>query len=306
MEVIHQGVKRFSQISAIVIGAAIALVVFAISLNYFYAYLIFPILTYIIYRIMMQQSFQRKKVTSQPFPEEWEEFLYQKVSFYRQLNDEEQDRFLQFVQIFLSEQRIIAVGNVTLNDEIKLLVASGAVTLVFFRTDWEYRNFRDILIYEDAFDLERYEVSSDKDVLGMVGAQMPIILSLKHLQIGFHNPNDGFNVVYHEFAHIIDMQDVGSQTEPLHGTFPRAIIEKEISRIRMGKSVLREYGSQNEAEFFAVATEFFFERPETLRANHPQLYTLLCRTYNYDITQPDFRCKSNKAERNDIIYLTMN
>lgn len=240
------------------------------------------------YHILMHRYVKRRDIVSREFPQSWENRLLQ-ITFYQNLDESQRFRFRQMVQIFLSEQRIVGIKPVEITDDIRILVAAGAVSLIFFRPEWEYRTFREILIYEDAFDLETFEISHDKNILGMVGKQIPIILSLKHLEAGFRHNGDGFNVAYHEFAHIIDLHDVGTESNPLHGIFARTLIAREMKKILKGQSVLREYGAQNESEFFAVVTEFFYERPCILKEHHPELYETLSKIYNFDPCKLQFQ-----------------
>ncbi|MBN2382027.1 zinc-dependent peptidase [bacterium] len=273
---------QFAKITSGLLSIALFGLIYALSNSIILAILAVPLIILGVYHVMLLKMYRRKAIIATPFPENWRAVLEQKATFYRALSAAEKRRFEQLTQIFLSEQRIVGIEPVVIDDELRLMVAAGAITLVFYRPEWEFRSFRDILIYEDAFDPESFESAPDKAFLGMVGTQMPILLSKKHLQAGFRHAGDGFNVAYHEFAHIIDLHDVGTQSNPLHGIFAQALVQSEMKKIRHGQSVLRQYGAHNEAEFFAVVTEFFFERPAVLYAHHKELYLTLARVYNYD------------------------
>jgi len=282
MKIYSESYRQLSIIVAFVMGFVFFAFLQAVTRSYMFPLVLFGPTIYLVYRAMMNQTYKRIKTLKTPFPDQWRHILLEKVAFYQQLTREKRQEFEDYIQIFLAEQRIVGIDPVEIDDEIRLMVAAGAVTLAFYRPDWEFRNFRDILIYQDAFDPESYEISEDKDILGMVGTQIPIILSLKHLKEGFRHAGDGFNIAYHEFAHIIDLHDVGTHNNPLHGIFAHTLVQGEMKKIEKGQSVLRDYAALNESEFFAVATEFFYERPAIMSSHHPELYDNLVTLYNFD------------------------
>lgn len=282
MEIISKHATGFARFAAGSFALAMFGLTYALSDSYLAAILAIPLTAWLGHRFMMRRYYRRQRTIATQFPAEWRAFLGENVPFYRNLAEAERIRFEQLIQVFLSEQTISGVDPVVVDDSIRLMVAAGAITLVFHRPEWDYDNLREILIYQDAFDLDNYLVSRHKPILGAVGSQMPLILSLRHLTAGFRHPGDGFNLAYHEFAHIIDLHDVGSNTNPLHGLFAGALIRKEIKKIERGESILHDYAATNESEFFAVATEFFYEQPHVMREHHPELYATLSRLYNHD------------------------
>ena len=234
----------------------------------------------------LRRVLRRRALARAPFPEAWRAVLESDVAYYRRLPDPEKKRFEGELRVFLDEQVITGPRHAPVSDRLRVLVAASAIMLVFGRPGFRYPRLRDVVIYERAFD-DEYREGAQKNILGMVHGQGPIILSAKHLEQGFSDARDGLHVGLHEFAHVLDF-DVG-QADGVPTFMPwRAItpwvdlMRDEATRIERGRSVLRPYAATNEAEFFAVATEAFFERPRALRERHPQLYALMVETYGQD------------------------
>lgn len=214
------------------------------------------------------------------------EFLRDHVDFYAGLDDAERARFDTAIERFLADQTITGPRAADVREETKLLVAASAVILVFGIPDFVYPVLRDIVVYEGAFDHD-YDVRSGANIAGMVHAQGPIVLSERDLRQGFKRRSDGYNVGLHEFAHVLDFEsgraDGVPAIMPWNALRPWArVLASETRLIEQNRSVLREYGATNEAEFFAVATEAFFEKPNALKERHPKLYDLLVATYRQD------------------------
>jgi MtfA peptidase len=282
VEIYSRHATRFSWFGSISFGLVMFGLLYALSGGFLVPILFAPLLIPISHRLMMRRYHRRRLLVKESFPQAWREILEVESSHYRMLDSKDQHRFEQLVQAFLAEQAITGVEPVVVTDRLRLMVAAGAVTLVFHRPAWEYRNLREILIYSGAFDLDSFKISARKPILGLVGWQSPVILSQPHLEAGFNNPREGSNLVIHEFAHVIDLHDVGSSEHPLHLSLPHKLVKQEISRIHRGDSILGDYAATNEAEFFAVSTEVFFTQPVPLKRRHPELYTYLCRLYDFD------------------------
>ncbi len=234
----------------------------------------------------IRRDLRRRRLASAPFPTAWRKALEDDVGFYRDLSSDARRRFEREVRFFLDEQTIVGPREADVVDELKVLVAASAVAIVFGRVGYRYPRLRDIIVYEGAFD-EDYEVRSDGHILGMVHAQGPIIFSARSLRAGFRGEHDGQNVGYHEFAHVLDFEEGASDgipsTMPWRDVRPWvALIHGEIKKVKAHHSLLREYAAENDAEFFAVATEMFFERGAQLKKKHPKLYRLLEEAYGQD------------------------
>lgn len=229
---------------------------------------------------------RRRRLAKEPFPEDWRATLEEWVGFYRSLDEGGRRRFEREVRFFLDEQVITGPRAAPLDDELRLLVAASAVVLAFGRRGFRYPRLRDVVVYDDAFD-DRYDVRADGDILGMVHGQGPILFSARSLRQGFRGEHDGRNVGYHEFAHVLDFEQ--GRADGVPGFMPWGAIQpwlrvmhEETARAGRHRSLLRRYAAKNEAEFFAVATEVFFERPDALAEKHPELYRLLRDTYGQD------------------------
>ncbi len=222
-------------------------------------------------------------------PEKWRHILAHRVNFYKNLNEDQQRQFESDVQNFLSEVRITGVKvDVTLQD--RLLVASSAVIPLFGFPTWTYDGLTEVLLYPDSFD-RNFKIRSKREIItGMVGSgamRGKVILSKPALHHGFDNATDKRNVGIHEFVHLFDGEDgwidgippgIDDEQSPLWLDF----VHKKIGEIVAEESDIDGYGAYNRQEFFAVASEYFFERPDLLQKKHPQLYEMLSEVFRQD------------------------
>jgi len=246
----------------------------------------------LLYLIFIEKYVRRAIHLRQPFPESWRSVLEQKVTFYKKLSFEDRTVFERDVQIFLTEQRIFGIRGQPVSDEIRVLIAASAAILGFGLVDWEWPNLRDILVYPTGFD-EEYLSDQSQHLKGMVHHQGPIIFSEEDLTLGFHRSGSGYNVGLHEMAHVLDMADGHADGVPTgmswFATAPWVrVMADRIQKVRRGecRKILREYAGVNEAEFFAVAVEVFFERPEELHRKDAELFDLLLSYFKVDPRQP--------------------
>jgi len=254
----------------------------------FSAFVIFIIS--IFYWFISRKQSNRRKILKSAFPVEWEAILNEKVAFYMGLKDEEKIRFKKLIHVFINEKRIVGIKT-EINDEIKLLVAASAIIPVFGLKNWEYDNLGEIFVTDGT--VRDYEIDKEhsNSILGQVqpmfGHTYYMTLSKKSLLHGF-NYNDEENVGIHEFAHILDESDGVIDGIPSNYLPPELIpqwikiADEEMSEIKKGKSTINEYGATNRAEFFAVSTEYFFDKPKDLLKENPTLYNLLKKTYHQD------------------------
>lgn len=230
------------------------------------------------------------------FADSWRTILMQKVVFYQQLDAAGKKRFEEDVVRFLSQVKVTGVDTeIDITD--RLLVASSAVIPVFGFPDWNYTFLDEVLLYPGLFD-EQYEVESREGafISGMVGSgamQGKMILSKPSLHQGFDNASDKKNVGIHEFIHLLDKEDGSIDGVPMimnNKSYARPWLEltrKTIAAMLAGnedKKDINLYGATNEQEFLAVTAEYFFERPHLLQKNHPELYDLLSKAFNQDMT----------------------
>jgi MtfA peptidase len=243
------------------------------------------ILPIIILLILRKRKSKAHKVI---LPGNFRALLNEHVAFYRQLNDTGKLRFENKIKEFLSYVRIHAV-NTEVDDIDKLLVASSAVIPVF-NFNWHYYNLRDVLIYADTFSKEEFSVTAQgRNVLGMVGTgamQRMMILSKPALRQGFKNENLIYNTGIHEFIHLLDNADGATDGIPQQllnrqYTIPWIkYMNEEMQKMKEGNSDINIYGISSQAEFFAVAAEYFFGAPELFQRNHPELFNLMERIFH--------------------------
>ena len=182
-------------------------------------------------------------------------------------------------------------ARIEVNITDKLLVASSAAIPVFGFPNWDYTFLDEVLLYPASFD-RQYRIKSGEEVItGMVGSgnmERKMILSKPALHRGFANESDKQNVGVHEFIHLLDKEDGeidGIPATLLDKKFAvpwLELIRKKTDRIRKGKADINPYGETHEREFLAVTGEYFFERPQLLQTNHPELYDLLAKAFNQD------------------------
>lgn len=226
---------------------------------------------------------RRRKIIVAPVEQaETNTLLMEHVSFYQKLDKDGQGQFERRVLQFLSVTQITGVGVVPTYLD-KVLVAASAIIPIYHFPDWQYRNIQEVLLYGTSFNKEYKTEGADRNVLGMVGdgaMNGQMILSLPSLRSGFKSA-DGHNTAIHEFVHLIDKADGSVDGVPEYLLASPYIIpwvkmmQEEIHKIRDAESDINPYGGTNNAEFFAVIAEYFFERPEALRGKHPRLYAML-------------------------------
>ncbi len=226
-----------------------------------------------------------QKKQAEQFPPEWHNLLLKHVAFYDDLSAEEQKRFQSRMMIFLSEVHLESVG-FELNDLDKVYIASSAVIPVFNFPEWHYRNLSTVLVYPDHFNEDLGFAQSDKNrnIGGLVGTgrfENQMILSRKALHEGFAPYTPKHNTGIHEFVHLIDKLDGKTDGIPevlLQKAYVipwLKIIHQKMEEINNNQSDIRYYGGTNQAEFLAVAAEYFFEKPELMKKKHPDLYQML-------------------------------
>jgi MtfA peptidase len=218
-----------------------------------------------------------------PLPDSYKDLLRENVAFYRHLDATGKINFENRVQHFLSTTRITGVKT-TVEDIDKVLIGASAIIPIYAFNDWEYINLREVLLYPETFGEDFQTEGGDRVVMGMVGngpMQQVMILSQHALRQGFSNKTDKSNTAIHEFVHLVDKTDgdVDGVPEVLLANqyvLPWLdLVHKEIKEIMQDRSDINPYGASNRAEFLAVAAEYFFERPDLLKAKHPELYTML-------------------------------
>lgn len=226
---------------------------------------------------------KRKLSVIVPMPEADKQLLTQHVIFYQQLDDSKKREFENRVQQFLGQVKITGVKTVV-EDIDKILVAASAIIPIFNFPGWGYVQLNEVLLYPDNFNHDFEQEGNNRSVLGMVGNGAMngiMILSQHELRQDFINKTGKDNVAIHEFVHLVDKTDGTIDGVPAfimkqHYIQPwLQLMHQKIKLMKEEKSDIDIYGATNEAEFFAVVSEYFFERPKLLKDKHPDLYTLL-------------------------------
>ncbi|RYZ26182.1 MAG: zinc-dependent peptidase [Chitinophagaceae bacterium] len=259
--------------------------------RWFFLQLIALGLTFLAFRSLARKHFTRNKLKKTDFPAEWRNILTSHVEFYNALDDDQKKQFEYEIQCFIAEKRITGIKT-QIDDTDKILVAASAVIPIFGFPEWEYTNLQEVLIYPGTFREDfTVEGKANRNVLGMVGSGFMngmMILSQPDLRNGFMNAEDRMNVGIHEFVHLLDKSDGTVDGLPQQLLDKQYMLPwfdmmmKEMEKIHKGKSDINPYGGVAKEEFFAVASEYFFERPDTLQEKHPQLYNIMSHIFRQD------------------------
>ena len=235
---------------------------------------------------------RRHRILGERFLPEWETVLQRDVVFFRVLDPAAQQQFRRQLQVFLGEKLITGIG-IPLDTTTRVLVGASAIIPIFGFPDWEWDQINEVLVYPNRFDGEfEFGDTQGHNILGMVGTgglNRLMILSKPDLIDGFRNAADKRNVGVHEFAHLVDKTDGVIDGVPGVGLDRQAIgpwidlVRRKMAEIERGDSDINRYALTNEAEFFAVTSEYFFERPGVLERKHPELYAALERVFNQNL-----------------------
>jgi len=245
---------------------------------------------------------RRNRLAGQKFPDGWLEIIKRNVPIYRLLSAADQKELQRHILIFIAEKLFEGCGCLPITDEIKVTIASQACILLLHRKTDYYPGLSSILVYPRSYVARSTEhlpggvVTEGTEIrLGESWHHGSVVLSWDDVRRSAADIHDGHNVVLHEFAHQIDSVFAKSDSTPVlksTSTFIAwaRILQKEYRKLRREVSLdsvtfLDKYGAVNPAEFFAVATEYFFVKPMQLQRLHPELYEELKRFYQQDPTR---------------------
>ena len=241
----------------------------------------------IFFAVALYFIFRKKKVAVVGLSAEDKRLLLANVAYYRDLSADKKLLFENKLSNFLSAVKIEGVGTeITALD--RLLVGASAVIPIMGFDSWEYRNLGTVLLYPDTFNKDFQFAEGDRNIMGMVGdgyMNGQMILSLAALRHGFSKSAGTENTGIHEFVHLLDKSDGATDGVPQNFmkhdyTIPWVkMMHQEIQKIEDNKSDINPYAITNEAEFFAVTSEYFFENPERMKDNHPALYDSLSKVF---------------------------
>jgi Mlc titration factor MtfA (ptsG expression regulator) len=242
---------------------------------------------------------RRKRLLDQPFPQDWEIWLRHDFRHFPRLTAVEQNRLRRDVRLLVAEKHWEGCNGLVVTDEMRITIAAHAALLGLGFDDVPFERLLSVLIYPDTFVSRQVRRAkwggveeADEPRLGEAWYQGPVLLSWREVQEQCVATDSGRNVVIHEFAHLLDMQNhevdgIPALDRHIHpekwvATF-HVEYERLIRQARFGRrTVLDYYGATSEAEFFAVASEAFFERATQLREESPELYAILHQFYRQD------------------------
>jgi Mlc titration factor MtfA (ptsG expression regulator) len=242
---------------------------------------------------------QRTKIKSQPFKKQWRKIIQQRMPYFREMPADLQLQLKQHIQVFLAEKNFIGCNGVKITDEIKITVAAQACLLLLNRKTDYYPRLNTILVYPRAFIKEQESMHSDGVLhtkkMALAGESWgfgKVVLSWQDTLEGAKIPDDGRNVVIHEFAHQLDQENGQANGAPILDKGQNYKCWSEVfssqfeqlkKQAKTGKPLLFDYyGATDPAEFFAVASEVFFEKAIKFHDEYPILYRQLKQYYKVD------------------------
>ncbi len=233
------------------------------------------------------REWRRRKIRRKPFPVHWIGIIQQHSSFVEELPLEKIRKFQGDLLVFEHEKEFVGAGDFEVTEEVRVVIAAAAVRLVVNLDVAAYDRVSEIVIYPGAY----HHPGDDTVILGQVSDWHQVVLSWPDVVAGLKNARDGHDTATHEFAHVLDRRSGAFDGTPIlrahedYGPWAR-VLSEHFLRLRNGgrkhRRLLRQYAATNEAEFFAVATEVFFEKPRIMRRRAPDLYGELQRFYGSD------------------------
>lgn len=244
-------------------------------------------------------AWRLKRVLARPMAPAWQAILTRNIPIYTRMSGELRHQLDKLVQQFLYQKKFVGCAGLEVDDEMRVTIAGQASLLLLNRPTRVYPDLHTILVYPSAFMVPRKQVDAAgvvtearQDLLGESWGDGRVILSWDHVQRGAHDFTDGQNVVLHEFAHQLDSESGSNNGAPYLGSetsyrtwsevLSRDFANLQADAMYRQESVLDHYGAQSPAEFFAVATETFFEKPYQLAEHHPALFSEFFKYYRVD------------------------
>ena len=253
----------------------------------------------VVFRVIYWPQLRLNRIYRRKFPDNWLEILGRRLLFYRNLPEKLQHQLQNLIKVFLHDKRFVGCGGQVINDEIRVTIAAQACLLLLNRNSSQYDQLQSVLVYPSTFVATR-QVRDDLGLvstnhtalLGESWSQGKVVLAWDNVENGVLNLQDGQNVVLHEFAHQLDHETGATNGAPVLQTrgaykswaqvFSKEFEELQHQASQQQQSLMDHYGATNPAEFFAVATETFFECPLQMHRNHEELYRELVKFYRVD------------------------
>jgi Mlc titration factor MtfA (ptsG expression regulator) len=240
--------------------------------------------------LALKKPLRRRQAAGMPMALSWREFLFSHSAYFRGLNNEAKIKFERDIAIFLSDGNTAGIGGTEVSWQTRLLIGAGVASMLHGRPEWEPPLPDGVTVYPGLSFDQNYQVKKG-NIAGQAPERGPLLIAEESLLQGFANPSDGRNVLIHELAHFFDREQrkIGGRYQRWSGSGGRdswaEIMTREWREHTRCGSILPSYAALNEAEFFAVACEMFFENPRPLHAAHPELYQVLQKFFNQDPRQ---------------------
>jgi Mlc titration factor MtfA (ptsG expression regulator) len=253
-------------------------------------------------------TWRLKRVLARPLDAQWQAILSRNIPVVSRMSGDLQHQLHKLVQQFLHQKKFVGCAGLEVDDEMRLTIAGQACLLLLNRRTRVYPALHTILVYPSAFMVPRKEVDeagvvteARQDLLGESWGDGRVILAWDHVQRGSGDWTDGQNVVLHEFAHQLDSESGSNNGAPYLGSQDNyrnwsAVLSRDFASLQVDamyrqQSVMDHYGATSPAEFFAVATETFFEKPWQMAERHGALFSELFKYYRVDprawLAQPE-------------------
>lgn len=258
------------------------------------------VLGVVIFLLFFYRRWRRRQTLEQPFPPAWRRLLQQQVPWYPQLSAALQQALERRVQLFLDEKTFYGCDGFEIDDNVRLTIAGHACMLILARSFTHFDDIRSILVYPDVYRASSHEHDgllvhqSEQFRAGEASSAGQVVLAWSRCAEAVSQPHSAHNVMLHEFAHQLDYLDGSADGAPplsgplLHDwplTMSAAYDDLRHRLQHHRRAWLDPYGATEPAEFFAVLTEAFYQRPHELHSHQPQVYAVLQRYYRFDPLQ---------------------
>jgi MtfA peptidase len=251
--------------------------------------LLFIIPMLLVTRIKNQRMIRRQSIAKMRLTEKQRAKLGRDFPLFLTLPHDLQQELEGLIHVFISEKAFEACGGLDeVTPHMQRVIAAQACLLILRKPHDLYSKLRTIRLYPEAY-VATGEFGGESVRLGESWTTGSIVLSWASVLSDGRNPEDGHNVTIHEFSHQIDQHDGAADGVPALQTrscykewadIMKPEFDSLIKRSEENKrTVLDSYGAENPAEFFAVATETFYEKPAKLQEKHPKLFDLLTKYY---------------------------
>ncbi len=234
------------------------------------------------------RNWRRRRILREPFPEHWLEIIAEHSNFIEQMPADRLAKFRSDLQIFVHEKVFIGAQGFEITEEVRVVIGAAAVRLILYLDLSYFDRVSEILVYPGAY---HHPDDRETGILGQVDDWNTVVLSWPAVVAGLRNSRDGHDTATHEFAHVLDRNSGAFNGTPVlranedYAEWGR-VLSHYYLELRDGKTnnrpLLRDYAATNEAEFFAVATEVFFEKPRVMQRKAPDLYEELQTFFGAD------------------------